>query len=247
MDWKLSKSIFIAAFLLINLILIYILYNESNAEVERLAETTDVLDETNIDTSALDDAVNAEMQILVGQPAKIKNEEKISEDKEKRLITIPVSEGVTFAPEGLTTFKNSSVYKGNEYYYDEVMSEKDSIIFNQHYENYPIFSNEAARLFFSEESQTVTQGYIENIEVNEYSSPTTVRPPKVIVEELYLNEEITENAVIEGAELGYYIILEEENQVMMRPKWQFEVTDGDLERVLYVDALSQTEDIIERE
>ena len=127
------------------------------------------------------------------------------------------------------------------------MSEKDSIIFNQHYENYPIFSNEAARLFFSEESQTVTQGYIENIEVNEYSSPTTVRPPKVIVEELYLNEEITENAVIEGAELGYYIILEEENQIMMRPKWQFEITDGDLERVLYVDALSQTEDIIERE
>ena len=89
MDWKLSKSIFIAAFLLINLILIYILYNESNAEVERLAETTDVLDETNIDTSALDDAVSAEMQILVGQPAKIKNEEKISEDKEKKLITIP--------------------------------------------------------------------------------------------------------------------------------------------------------------
>ena len=34
---------------------------------------------------------------------------------------------------------------------------------------------------------------------------------------------------------------------MMRPKWQFEITDEDIERILYVDALSQTEDIIERE
>ena len=37
MDWKLTKSLFVAAFLLMNFVLIYILYNESNDEVRELS------------------------------------------------------------------------------------------------------------------------------------------------------------------------------------------------------------------
>ncbi|CAD2071168.1 hypothetical protein GCM10007275_15830 [Jeotgalicoccus coquinae] len=245
MDWRLTKSLFIAAFLVMNAVLVYILYNESNEEVRELSDTTNVLSETNIDTAALDGFENVEMKIILGDPAELDHEEDVSE--KDTVLTLPLDEGATFAPEGLKTYKDNSIYRGDEYHYDEVMSEPDTITFNQHYDGYPIFSHEAARLYFSEESGTVTQGYVENIEESDYAVDQNVRHPKVIVEELYLQENITDNAVIKSAKLGYYIILEEDDQVMMRPKWQFEIIDEDIERILYVDALSQSEDIIERE
>lgn len=245
MDWRLTKSLFIAAFLLMNFVLIYILYNESNEEVRELSDTTETLADTNIDTSAISSFENIGMQIVVGEPAVLENEDDISD--EETLLTLPLADNMTFAVEGLTTNKNNSIYRGDEYHYDEVMSEPDTIIFNQHYNDYPIFSHEAARLYYSEESESMTQGYVENIGESDYTVEQTVRHPKVIVEELYLQENITGDAVIESATLGYYVILEEEDQIMMRPKWQFEITDEDVERILYVDALSQTEDIIERE
>lgn len=245
MDWKLTKSLFIATFLLMNLVLIYILYNESNEEVRELADTTNVLSETNIDTSALDGFENVQMQIIIGDPAELDHEEDMSEND--TVLTLPIDNKVTFAPEGLKTYKDNSIYRGEEYHYDKVMSTPDTITFNQHYDGYPIFSHEAARLYFSEESGSMTQGYVENIEESDYAVEQNVRHPKVIVEELYIQENITDNAVIESAVLGYYIILEEDDQIMMRPKWQFEITDEGIERILYIDALSQTEDIIERE
>ncbi len=245
MDWKLTKSLFIAAFLTINLILIYILYNESNDEVRELADKTNVLSETNIDTTALDGFENVEMKIILGDSRVLEHEENMS--VEDAILTLPLDKTATFAPEGLKTYKDNSIYRGDEYHYDKVMSEPNTIIFNQYYEEYPIFSHEAARLYFSEESASVTQGYVENIEESTYAVEQNVRHPKVILEELYLQENITDDAVIESATLGYYIILEENDQIMMRPKWQFEITDEDIERILYVDALSQTEDIIERE
>ena len=245
MDWKLTKSLFVAAFLLMNFVLIYILYNESNDEVRELSESTNALSETDIDTSALESFETVQMQIIVGEPAALEDEADTSDEETE--LTVPIEDGVTFAPERLNTYKNNSIYRGEEYHYDEVMSDPETLIFNQHYEDYPIFSHEAARLYFSEESASMTQGYVENIEASDYSVEQNVRHPKVIVEELYLQENITEDAVINSATLGYYIILEEEDQIMMRPKWQFEITDENVERILYVDAISQTEDIIERE
>ncbi|CEA02199.1 YycH protein [Jeotgalicoccus saudimassiliensis] len=245
MDWRLAKSLFIAAFLLMNAVLVYILYNESNDEVRELSDTTNALSETNIDTGALDGFENVKMKIIIGEPEELDHEDDMSE--EEMVLTLPIEEPVTFAPEGLKTYKDNSIYRGGEYHYDEVMSQPDTITFNQYYDGYPIFSHEAARLYFSEESATVTQGYVENIEKSDYAVEQHVRHPKIIVEELYLQGNITDNAVIESAKLGYYIILEENDRVMMRPKWQFEITDEDIERILYVDALSQTEDIIERE
>lgn len=248
MDWKLTKSLFIAAFLLMNIVLVYILYNESNEEVRELEETTNVLAETNIDTSAIEGFENTSMSIILGEPSYINDDEDAaSENEEIEPFTLPLEQDVQFDKENLTAYKDDSIYRGEEYHYDEIMSDAESIIFNQYHEDYPIFSHEAARLYFSESSMTMTQGYVKNIYASDYSVEQTVRHPKKLVEELYLQENITENAIIESATLGYYIILEEEDQVMMRPKWQFEIIDEDVERILYVDALSQTEDIIERE
>lgn len=247
MDWKLTKSLFIASFLLMNIILVYILYNESNEEVRELAETTNVLSKTNIDTSALDGFESTSMHIILGEPSYINDENNESEIDETEPLTVPLEQDVEFDRENLTAYKDDSIYRGEEYHYDEIMSGTESIIYNQYYEDYPIFSHEAARLYFSANSMSMTQRYVENINKSDYSVDQTVRHPKKIIEDLYLQESITGNAIVESATLGYYIILEEEDRVMMRPKWQFEIMDEDVSRIIYADALSQTEDIIERE
>lgn len=249
MDWKLTKSLFIASFLLMNIVLIYIYYNESTAEVSQLAERTNALENTNIDTSALDNFESVSMSIIIGTPMyfNMELEDNVSLDQAGNTLTTMLEDSTQFDTETLSTYKNESIYRGEEYHYDEVMSEDDIKIFNQYYQDYPIFSHNAAGLYFSNELNSVTQGYIDNIEENDYSVEQNVRHPKTIVEELYTDNNITDNAIIESATLGYYIILEETDQVMMRPKWQFEIIDEDVSRIIYVDALSQTEDIIERE
>lgn len=247
MDWKLTKSLFIAAFLLMNIILVYIFYNESNEEVRELEETTNILSKTNIDTSTLDSFESTSMNIILGEPSYINDESNDSEIDEAEPLIVPLEQDIQFDKENLTAYKDASIYRGEEYHYDEIMSRTESIIFNQYYGGYPIFSHEAARLYFSESSMSMTQRYVENINKSDYSVDQTVRHPKKIIEELYLQENITGNAIVESATLGYYIILEEEDRVMMRPKWQFEIIDEDVSRIIYADALSQTEDIIERE
>ena len=76
-----------------------------------------------------------------------------------------------------------------------------------------------------------------------------MREPLQIIEELYKDNAITADAKILDARLGYYIIAveEESRQVVMRPKWRFVIEDGNLTRTIYIDAISQTEKLIEKE
>ena len=53
--------------------------------------------------------------------------------------------------------------------------------------------------------------------------------------------------MIENARLGYYVILNDGDQVMLRPKWEFRISDQGVEKTIYIDAISETEDIIESE
>ena len=66
MDWKLTKSLYIIVFLLMNIALIYIYLNERQESVEEIQESPDVLSMTNIDMSNIEEYEPVEMNVLTG-------------------------------------------------------------------------------------------------------------------------------------------------------------------------------------
>ncbi|WP_020007159.1 two-component system regulatory protein YycI [Salinicoccus albus] len=259
MDWKLTKSLYILVFLLMNIALVLMLYNKQQEGVREIESTPNTLEQTNIDVSNVPSNFEpVEMNILTGEAADFTNLEEVEaedvESTEKGAILSENLEGsdseLSMDASMLSNFKDENLYRGDEYQYDDVMSSDNRILFTQYFENYPIFSNEAAHISFSGEGNEVSayqQGYISNLRENSYSDPTAVRDPMNCVADLYQRDRISEDAVVENARLGYYVILNDGEQIMLRPKWEFIITENDVEKTIYIDAISETEDIIESE
>lgn len=258
MDWKLTKSLYILVFLLMNIGLILMLYNKHQEGVRVIESAPDTLEQTNIDVSNVPDFESVEMNILTGEATDFSNLEDVeTADVESTENGEILSENLEESDEELqmdtstlNTFKDENLYRGEEYQYDDVMSNENRILFLQHFEEYPIFSSEASHISFRSEGEQVSsyqQGYISNLRENSYSEPATVRRPMNCIVDLYQRDRISEDAVIENARLGYYVILNDGEQVMLRPKWEFIVTENEVEKTIYIDAISETEDIIESE
>lgn len=258
MDWKLTKSLYILVFLIINLSLVFMLYSKQQDSVQKIESTPNVLEETDIDVSAIPEHEPMKLNVLTGETEDFKDVEEIDEDdiettNTNHSVTAEFSEGGQ-APamdrESLEQYKSKSIYSGEDYKYDEVMSSGNRMIFNQQFEGLPIFNHESSGLVFrgeGEAAETYEQAYLANLRENSYSTPVAVRDPKKGVIDLYQRDRISSEAVIENARLGYYVILNDGEQVMLRPKWEFRISDQDVEKTIYIDAISETEDIIESE
>lgn len=256
MDWKLAKSLYIIVFLFINIFLIIIYINAREDPGTAGTETAGILDDTDIDMSVINDMEYepVEMSVLTAVVENFtQSDEEISVDEIENSSQIKREFQEEDAPEmnfnALQQYKNEEVFRGSIYTYDEVMSTDTQKIFNQTYNDFPVFNHEAARLLFSgdTEADTFEQTILEDIEPDAYTLPVDAKSPKRAVEELYRQERISEEAVILSARLGYFVIFVEEDQVMLRPKWEFHVDDQNVSKTIYVDATSDTEEIIESE
>ncbi|WP_031546820.1 two-component system regulatory protein YycI [Salinicoccus luteus] len=258
MDWKLTKSLYILVFLLINVALLMMYYNKQQEDIREIENSPGVLEETNIDLTQLPEHQPEKLNILAGEKVDFNEVEEVSEASveiinDGYIIQEDFEAGsgtLEMTAESLRRHKEEQVYRGGNYQYDDIMSNDNAMLFNQYYGDYPIFNNEAARLIYrgnGTEAIEYEQGYITNLRENSLTSPIAVRNPRQVVSDLYMRQRISEEAVIENARLGYYIILSDDDQVLLRPKWELQITDQGVEKAIYVDAISETEDIIESE
>ncbi len=206
---------------------------------------------TNIDVSQVPEFKGDTMNIMNAEMYRFKNGEA---DGDITNVTIEVVKDVSDVPFEigyLKQYMEVDVYRGTEYEYDTITSKEDMIIFNQLINGKPVFNHNSARIRFIEEdgNKIMEQSYLTDIRESRFSSPQKVREPLQIIEELYKDNAITTDAKILDARLGYYIIAveEESRQVVMRPKWRFVIEDGNLTRTIFIDAISQTEKLIEKE
>lgn len=256
MDWKLTKSLYIVVFLLMNIALVYIYMYEHREAVNEIEQSPDILSRTNIDMENVEGYVPVEMNILTGTIEDFSNVEDLPGEVDPNdivdsKITVEFEEsGPTMLEQNLENYTDEYVYRGEEYRYDEVMSTPDQVIFNQVYEDFPIFNHEAARIVFRGEGRQVKvmeQTVLTNLEENEYTLDVPAKSPTEVVEELYEVKKISDEAVINKARLGYYIILTDDGNVMLRPKWELDITDQELTKTIYVDATTDSGEIIESE
>lgn len=251
MIWKHTKSIYIAVFLFINIVLLIIILNQNNYDVDSNITSTRHLGSTNIDVHQVPTFKGEKMSIMHGEMYHFQDTEVDNDLNNKTTEVIKYVNDVSFEIGYLKKYMEESVYRGNEYDYDKVMSKDDSIVFTQIIEGKPVFNHHTARVKFTNDEGTkiMEQMYLTNIKESEFSHPENVREPLQIIEELYKEGSISENAKILDAQLGYYVLVVEEDsgQVIMRPKWQFVIKEVNITRTIYIDAISQSEKIIEKE
>ena len=120
MDWKLTKSLYIIVFLLMNVALIYIYLNERQESVEEIQESPDVLSMTNIDMSNIEEYEPVEMNVLTGAIHDFSEDDnRNSEVDENNVSGTKITEefeddGPEMTEQGLQDYIDENVYRGQD-------------------------------------------------------------------------------------------------------------------------------------
>ncbi len=250
MDWKLSKSIYITVFLIINIVLLIVLYNQYNVQERHESSRSQSISKSADYKTNVDALKNIKLSVLNGMQHEFQSEtsmdqsgitQNVFEVKDLELDSTKIKEYI-----------DKEVFRGSEYTYDSENSISDTIYYNQMYDSLPIFNNSVGRIKVVKESDGALrfeQGYISNISVNEYSKKVQVNDPIKLAEELAKEKVISKEAVLKSSTLGHYVVLlnDEDQQVLLRPKWKLVIEEDDRTRIIYVDAINASEEIIEGE
>ncbi|CAM3303758.1 two-component system regulatory protein YycI [Nosocomiicoccus ampullae] len=252
MDWKLSKSIYIFVFLIINIVLIIVLYNQNKTSDSMEIKTNKTVQKSDDYKTNVNTTEEIKLTVLNGTRKEFQSATSSEESTNQGMLkSIRKVQSLDFEPSHVQEYVNQEMYKGSEYTYNSDTSNKEILYFNQMHNSLPIFNNSAARIkaVNKDEGIQLEQGYIENISANEYSKKEPVNDPLEAVEELMKEKEISKEAIILSSTLGYYLVLlhDNSNQVLLRPKWKLIIEEKDITRVIYVDAINASEEIIEGE
>lgn len=250
MDWSKIKTIFIVAFFILDIYLIY--------EYTQLKESqkADDIPEESISTILSRESITYEKELPKDNQkdqylsAKSKS---FSENEKKELeqgllkgqhISIrdsiilqsilekPLELSDSFDPDELENFIDTRILNGDQYTFWE---KKDrTITYYQQYKGKTLYRNLKGELTFilNEENKIVsyTQTFLEDIK--EMDEKENIIQPLEVFLNLYTNSYIESGAEIKGIELGYYTQLDTSAQ-LLSPTWKVRVNNKDF----YVNAL----------
>lgn len=250
MDWKLSKSIYITVFLIINIVLLIVLYNQYNIQERHESSRNQSISKSADYKTNVDALRNIKLSVLNGVQQEFQSE--TGADQSGTIRNIVEVKDLELDATIVKAHIDKEIYRGSEYTFDSESSTSDTIYYNQMYDSLPIFNNSAARIKVvraSDNTLRFEQGYISNITVNEYSKKVQVNDPIKLAEELAQEKVISNEAIIKSSTLGHYVVLlnDEDQQVLLRPKWKLVIEEDDRTRIIYVDAINASEEIIEGE
>ncbi|WP_096202914.1 two-component system regulatory protein YycI [Bacillus sp. FJAT-45350] len=239
MDWSRTKTIFIVAFLLVNIFLTYQL-KEKNNEISLMVEATiqEILTEMNVTIEA--DVVE-EFPIgvyIVGKQKPFSEEELVGELQNQEIsiinetflnskLTEPYPVQVEEIALDVDNFLRTHVHRGDEYRFGSYDEERNEIIVHQMYEDKKTFSYEEIQLVLTlnnENDITSYQQYYLELE-EQGREQEIVAALKAI--EILLNERIiVANQTISTIEFGYYSLFKPLGDVQVfAPMWKITVED----------------------
>ncbi|WP_068784261.1 two-component system regulatory protein YycI [Paenibacillus phocaensis] len=236
MDWGQAKNVLIYAFLLLNLVLGYQLWNDlreqadSNLDITALENNTQqAMDEKNIRVLA---------KIPTETPELPKIAYRFVDDAQSGKLTdlpVPVDSRLIFTPRDLTAALKDSLPDIGDYRYDEVASSSDVFVLHPLVEGkWPLFKIEL-KLFNS--NQKIISYQRRAIEI---SYPEEEKPQRVLSASKALGNLIEnflpEGSVVTEVELGYYgEVFDSDAHLPAAPAWRFMLESG---KEYYVQGIS---------
>ncbi|NGZ76579.1 two-component system regulatory protein YycI [Saccharibacillus alkalitolerans] len=227
MDWGRAKNVLIYAFLLLNLVLGYQLWNDVREQqgaslgFDSLSESTQrAMEEKNI-------------QVLTSVPADTPSLPKISyrythktPDGPVRLAA-PADSKLIFAPGDLAAALRSEIPDIGDYSYDAFAaggSGDGSFTLHPLFEDqWPLF-NASLELFYTDQKITAYLGA--PVEIQEAGAATEVLPAQKALGTLVENY-LPEGAVVKEIVLGFYGQTFDSETQVAAPVWRFTVENGD--------------------
>ena len=251
MDWSKIKTIFIIAFLILDVYLIYEytqLKESQKADVGTKEPTANILSRLSIEydieklptnnqkdqylsakskTFSEEEKKELEKGILKGQDITIRDSINLQSILDK-----PIKVSDNFDPDDLTEVLFNQVYKGDEYRFWEKMG--NTITYYQQFGGKTLYRNLKGALTFNvnEENKIVSynQTYLENIK--EMDEKENIIQPLEVILSLFTKSKIESDSYVSKMELGYYTQLDTTAQ-LLAPTWKVTVDDKDF----YVNAL----------
>jgi len=231
MDWGRAKTILILTFLLLNLLLAYLLWNEKLFHVrltfqdrEHIWELQQLLNEKNI-------GLEQELPEMTPQVAEIDVRFVVrGEEQGVRPLETPVAVGEKEREE-----LELQIPEFRQYRLDPGLSREGELVYSQLHEDLPLFDIHL-KLYVTEGQYThYSQSMVEVLPEEEKGSsrhPALAAHRAVrLLAERYLKS----GDVIRDIRLGYHGPMYDSESQVLAPKWRFVLDDGD---IYYIHAIS---------
>jgi len=262
MNWKLTKTLFIFVFILVNIFLVIVYIDKVN---KSQVNDSEKVNEVNFQQEEIDvpkDVLNQNVKIV--NLNKLLPVQRISQVMRKiiqackRLIPIKhlkeiFDKGVQVSDKNLQDIKEyiaKKIFNGKEYQLSDLT--KDKVTYEQTYKDYPIMNNSKARLTFNLSDGKATsykQTTMDDIQVAKGSNSTKkqVITPRKAIEALYYNRYLKQNDQVLDARLGYYSVVKETNVQLLQPNWEIKVKHKGKDEVqtYYVEATNHNPKVID--
>lgn len=253
MDWGRIKTIFIIAFLSLNIYLgyeFYKLYNSS--QFDYLSETSIENQLSAEEIEYVDPPKNiTKGKYLSATPRKFTTEEitkattnRLSEQKITILNDImieavlekPFKVSKNFSPNELNAFLKNRVLYGEEYRFWERDLVNNTITYYQQIDNKTLYKNINGELTFylNEHNEIVSYRQTLLEEFEEYSEEENILQPIKAIEILYENGKLPYASKITSIEPGYYTLVHLSSSQVLTPVWRFVINE---EKNLFVNAV----------
>ncbi len=262
MDWSRLKTIFIIAFLILNVFLFIQLVNKQN--LDQLEVKTNVSLEENLENDGIKygelpkEPVND--QYLSANTKKFSEEEV--KNLEDQVVTIkddviihaglmePIEISDKFDVSELDQFVKQHILYGNEYGYGHIDKEEKTITYYQKYRDKLFFMNKGAHLVFYFNDDHEVYAYEQTMldMVEPINDKEEVLPAIRAIETLYRKGMLKPDSKIARTELGYYTVVSMESSQVLTPTWHFVIErDGEKEQLLVNAFEGQVIQLMERE
>lgn len=236
MDWGRAKNVLIYAFLLLNFLLGYQLWNDVREQAN-----------TNLDYTALDENTQKIMQekniqLLCLIPSQVPEMSKItyhfisSENTDPVELNVPLDSKLVFMGDELLKALENQIPQFKEYHYDSIESEDGAFVFHPLVdEKWPLFNDQLKlKLMYQDQKITSYQLSITEIIPSNEEEPQKVLHASDALAKLINNNYIPPNSAVKDIQLGYYgEMFNSENQVAA-PVWRFTLEN----EVYYVQGIS---------
>ncbi|OAB42030.1 two-component system regulatory protein YycI [Paenibacillus glacialis] len=236
MDWGRAKNVLIYAFLLLNLVLGYQLWNDVREQAN-----------ANLDYTSLDEYTQKIMQekniqllcpIPPRTPAlpKITYRFKSSENRDPVELSEPLDSKLVFMGNDLTKALEKYIPQFKDYRYDPMESEYGAFVFHPLVEEeWPLFNDQLKlKLLYREQKITSYQLSVTEILPSNDEEQQKVLHASDALAKLINNNYIPVNSAVKDIQLGYYgEMFNSENQVAA-PVWRFTLEN----EIYYVQGIS---------
>ncbi|HZH61846.1 MAG TPA: two-component system regulatory protein YycI [Metabacillus sp.] len=263
MDWSKTKTIFILAFLILDIYLaieFFELRDESNYAIIQEATIEERLEAEGIVYNELPEDIDKSFYITakskdftIDEVAKLENiilelpNTNLLEEESFRTLRLSLEKPFPLpdvnTESKITQFLKDNVISGDQYHYWYTDDETNSIICIQRYNNRNIFQSKEDHigmviLHLNEDNEIISyeQSMLEEIkEVEEKESAITALKA---IEALYNKNYLTPNSEVVNIEYGYYTHSPLSNQQILAPTWHINVeTENEERKDFYVNAL----------